>query len=138
MSAKKYKRKSYLYHFISIMALILPFAGWLLVRRDEYFNENATATAFGLILTMLVVGLLLKGAFKTMKKELGTVIMLSVFIGITTLLKAVLYDLQWILIIALAAYALYIPFNSIAVRYGKKGEIMEDEELRQEVRSGRA
>lgn len=136
---KRYKFKSFIFHMISILVLIIPLLGWILYRRADYFVTGGTKLAIGFIIGLVFVLLVVKGALTKINETSRTIINLSILLALTHFLEAVLNDLFWLTGAAIVGYILYIPFNLKAVRFGKLADIIDEESLRVEVRgtSGR-
>ena len=93
---------------LSIVLLVLPNAVWVFLHKDEYFIKGADKIAYGLILSLIYIVAIIRGALKNISKRMATLLTLIIVTIIAYFLEAIIHDLVWILIMGNLGYFLYL------------------------------
>ena len=88
-------------------------------------------------MTLTFALLIVKGAFAKIEPNTKIVINLFILILIVWFMETVLNDLFIILVASVVGYIMYIPFNIIATKNGRRATVLEDELIKEEVKKER-
>ena len=110
---------------LSFIALVMPLAILMFLKRNEWFafEVDGTKVSVGFIIALVFALCLLKGAFKELDKRFTTIFVLGIMSVITWLLDSIIQDLTLILICSIIGYVLYIVLNSFgktSIDYAKE------------------
>ena len=110
---------------LSFIALVMPLAILMFLKRNEWFafEVDGTKVSVGFIIALVFALCLLKGAFKELDKRFTTIFVLGIMSVITWLLDSIIQDLPLILICSIIGYVLYIVLNSFgktSIDYAKE------------------
>ena len=106
--------KGILLTFLSFIALVMPLAILMFLKRNEWFafEVDGTKVSVGFIIALVFALCLLKGAFKDLDPRFTTIFVLGIMSVITWLLESIIKDLTLILICSIVGYVLYVILNS--------------------------
>lgn len=136
MKRPNYRLKQIKWMLISLVAVIAPLLCWIIFNRDTYLRgETASNTGIGLVLSVVFILCILRGAFKNFNKNFNTIIWLGSFLGLTYFLDAILKDLFWILLFAIIGYLFYMPCEYLASVNKRRADIASDEKIKEDVRA---
>ena len=135
MKKKNYRKRQIYWTLTSLILLIGPLLGWVIVRREIYFSDGGRVKIGIGFITMAFILAALKGAFKNYSQTLNTIIWLGVFLAISWFLQSILNDLFWILLMSICGYLMYMPFEYLAKINKRKADVVLDEKVKQEVRN---
>lgn len=105
-----------LYHILSIVLLLTPTAILFFLNKETYLQENTTKLSMAVILGLIFMGFVLKGALKQINGNLAVLISMGVFYVFLILIDNIISDLKWIVLCGIGGYLLFIGFHVLGKR----------------------